>query len=238
MSSEVIIKIIILIILIACSAFFSSSETALMTVSEIRMRALSEEGNKRAARVLHLKEHPSRMLSAILIGNNIANLFASSLTTSVMLALVGSRGVAIATGILTLIILIFGEITPKTMATIRAEHMSMRVCGIIYAIMIVLTPVIFFVNLLAGGVLRILGVDPSGKKKGMTEREIRTVVDVGQESGVIEEEEKEIINNLFDYIISLSHGHIISSIIKTVHNTGNLYFIIIGCINYFDGAND
>ena len=199
MSSEIIIKIIILIILIALSAFFSSSETALMTVSEIRMRTLSEEGNKRAARVLKLKEQPSRMLSAILIGNNIANLFASSLTTSIMLALVGSRGVAIATGVLTLIVLIFGEITPKTMATLRAERMSMRVCGIIYVIMTILTPVIFIINLLANGVLRLLGVDPSKKKEGMTEREIRTVVDVGQESGVIEEEEKEIINNLFDF---------------------------------------
>ena len=112
-----------------------------MTVSEIRMRALAEEGNRRAARVLELKEQPSRMLSAILIGNNIANLFASSLTTSIMLALVGSQGVAIATGVLTLIVLIFGEITPKTMATLRAERLSMRVCNIIYAIMTVLTPV-------------------------------------------------------------------------------------------------
>ncbi len=170
-----------------------------MTVSEIRMRALAEAGNKRAARVLRLKEQPSRMLSAILIGNNIANLFASSLTTSIMLALVGNQGVAIATGVLTLIVLIFGEITPKTMATLRAERLSMRVCGIIYAIMTVLRPVIFIINLMAGGVLRILGVDPSKTRKGLTEQEIRTVVDVGQESGVIEEEEKEIINNLFDF---------------------------------------
>ena len=199
MSTEIIIKIVILIVLIALSAFFSSSETALMTVSEIRMRALAEEGNRRAARVLKLKEQPSRMLSAILIGNNIANLFASSLTTSIMLALVGSQGVAIATGVLTLIVLIFGEITPKTMATLRAERLSMRVCNIIYAIMTVLTPVIFVINLLANGVLRILGVDPSKKKNGLTEQEIRTVMDVGQESGAIEEEEKEIINNLFDF---------------------------------------
>ena len=170
-----------------------------MTVSEIRMRALAEEGNRRAARVLKLKEQPSRMLSAILIGNNIANLFASSLTTSIMLALVGSQGVAIATGVLTLIVLIFGEITPKTMATLRAERLSMRVCNIIFAIMTVLTPVIFVINMLANGVLRILGVDPSKKKDGLTEQEIRTVMDVGQESGAIEEEEKEIINNLFDF---------------------------------------
>ena len=170
-----------------------------MTVSEIRMRTLAEEGNKRAARVLRLTEKRSQMLSAILIGNNIANLFASSLTTSVMLEIVGSSGVAIATGVLTLIILIFGEITPKTMATIRAERMSMRVSGVIYAIMTVLTPVIFVVNFLAGCVMRLLGVDPSKKRDAMTEREIRTVVDVGSESGAIEEEEKEIINNLFDF---------------------------------------
>lgn len=199
MESAIIVKIIILILLIGCSAFFSASETALMTVSQIRMRTLAEEGNKRAARVLRLTEQPARMLSAILIGNNIANLFASSLTTSIIMELIGNRGVAIATGVLTLIVLIFGEITPKTMATIRAERMSMRVCRIIFVIMTILTPVIFVVNLLAGGVLRLFGVDPSKKKAGMTEREIRTVVDVGQEEGVIEEEEKEIINNLFDF---------------------------------------
>lgn len=170
-----------------------------MTVSTIRMRTLAEEGNKRAALVLRLTDQSARMLSAILIGNNIANLFASSLTTSIMMELVGSRGVAIATGVLTLVVLIFGEITPKTMATIRAERLSMRVCRIIFCIMTVLTPVIFIINLMAGGVLRLLGVDPSDKKSSMTERELRTIMEVGQEDGVIEEEEKEIINNLFDF---------------------------------------
>lgn len=187
-----------MVLLIACSAFFSSSETALTTCSRIHMRTLADEGNKRAARVLKLTDHSSKMLSAILIGNNIANIGSSSLATTIAMDIWGSASVGLATGILTVVILIFGEITPKTMATIRAEKLSLKVCTIIYVLMTVLTPVIFVINHLAGGVMRLLGVDPKDSKRVMTEQEIRTIVDVGQENGVIEDEEREMINNVFD----------------------------------------
>lgn len=199
MDPSVTLRIVILVILLCLSAFFSSSETALTTVNRIRMRSLAEEGNKRAARVLAVTDNSSKMLSAILIGNNIVNLSASSLATALAIELFGSAGAGIATGILTILILIFGEISPKTMATIRAEKISLRFSGIIWMLMKILTPVIFIINALAMIVLRIFGVDPSEKNRVMTESELRTIVDVSHETGVIETEEKEMINNVFDF---------------------------------------
>ncbi len=199
MDPTVVLKIIILICLLGCSAFFSASETALISVSRIRLRTLAEEGNRRATLTLKLLEHQSKMLSAILIGNNVANLSASSLATSVAMSLFGSVAVSIATGILTILVLIFGEITPKTIATYRAERLSMRVASIIYALMRILTPVIFVINALSQGILRLLGVDTSAGRHALTESEIRTIMNVGHEDGVIETEEKELINNVFDF---------------------------------------
>ena len=140
-------QLIILIILLILSAFFSSNETALTTVSKIRLRSLADDGNKRAAMVLDITEnHTSKMLSAILIGNNIVNISASSLSATLAYAF-GGYMVSIATAVLTVAILVFGEITPKNYATINAEKISLRYIGIIKFIMTVMTPVIFIINL-------------------------------------------------------------------------------------------
>ena len=199
MDSGSIFQIIILIILLLLSAFFSSAETALTTVNRIRMRSLAEDGNSRAACVLKVTDDSGKMLSAILIGNNIVNLSASSIATSLALGLWGSVGAVIATGILTLLILIFGEISPKTIAAINAEKISLSYCNIIYWLMKLLTPVIFILNKLSIAFLFLLRVDPNAKDKAMTEEELRTIVDVGKETGVIESEEHEMINNVFDF---------------------------------------
>lgn len=199
-------QIVILLILLLLSAFFSSAETALTTVNKHRMRALANQSNKKAARVLALIEKPEKMLSAILIGNNIVNLSASSLTTTLAMSLASQAGlgkntstfVGLATGILTLLILIFGEITPKTIATMKNESMALLYSGIIYTITTVLTPVIYVVNLFSGLLCRLFGIKP-GSGQAITELELRTIVDVSQESGVIEKEEKELINNVFDF---------------------------------------
>lgn len=192
-------QIIALVILLILSSLFSSTETALTTVNKIRMRTLSEAGNKKADRVLRVTENQGKMLSAVLIGNNVVNLSASSLATSIAIERFGSVGAGIATGILTLLILIFGEIAPKTMATINADQISLWVSGFIEFLMWILTPVIFIVNKLAMGVLLLFRVDPNKSQNAMTEEELRTIVDVGEESGVIETEEKEMIHNLFDF---------------------------------------
>ncbi len=199
MDTDSIPQLIILLLLLALSAFFSSSETALTTVNRIRMRTLSEAGNKRADTVLKVTENSAKMLSAILIGNNIVNLSASSIATSLALKLFGSMGAGIATGILTFLILIFGEVSPKTLATINADKIALAVAGIISVLMTILTPVIFIINKISMGVIFLLGVRPDDAKHAMTEEELRTIVDVGQETGVIEDEERDMIHNVFDF---------------------------------------
>ncbi len=192
-------QLITVIILLCLSAFFSSSETALTTVNQIRMRTLADNGDKRAARVLHVTGNPGKMLSAILIGNNIVNLSASSISTSLAIHLFGNTGAGIATGILTFLILIFGEVTPKTMATIKADSMSLTAAAPIGFLMKILTPVIFIINKLSLGLMFLLHVNIKDAQKKMTEEELRTIVDVSQENGVIEHEERDMIHNLFDF---------------------------------------
>ena len=163
------------------------------------MRTLADNGDKRAARVLHVTGNPGKMLSAILIGNNIVNLSASSISTSLAIHLFGNTGAGIATGILTFIILIFGEVTPKTMATIKADSMSLTAAAPIGFLMKILTPVIFIINKLSLGLMFLLHVNIKDAQKKMTEEELRTIVDVSQENGVIEHEERDMIHNLFDF---------------------------------------
>lgn len=197
-------QLVIIGIMVFLSAFFSSSETALVTVNKIRMKNLAENGDKRAAKVLKVTSDSGKMLSAILIGNNIVNIFASSLATILAIDIWGDIGSGIATGALTLVILIFGEVTPKTMATIKADSFALAIAGIIDVLMFVLTPVIFIINTLASGVLFLLRVNPNEADKAMTEDEIRTIVDESQESGAIEDEEREMIHNVFDFGDSLA----------------------------------
>ena len=134
-----------------------------------------------------------------MIGNNIVNLSASSIATSLAIKHFGSVGAGIATGVLTLLVLLFGEITPKTKATLNADQMALSYATIIEFLMKLLTPVIFIINKLSLGILFLLRVDPNAKDNLMTEEELRTIVDVSQETGVIEHEERDMIHNLFDF---------------------------------------
>ena len=191
-------QLIILIILLALSAFFSSNETALMAVNKIRLRALADEGNKRAAKVLDIVEnHTPKMLSAILIGNNLVNITASSLATSLAYSF-GGYMVSIATAALTVAILIFGEITPKNYATLNAEKITLRYIPILSFFMMIMTPFIFIINMVSRVFMKLLRVDPDAANKAMTEEELRTIVDVSHEDGVIESDEKKMIYNVFD----------------------------------------
>ena len=194
----VVIRLVLVVVCLVLSAFFSSSETALTTVTLIRIRNLADNGDKAAARVINSTRDQSKMLGAILIGNNVVNLSASSMLTVLVTDVFGSQAVGAATGVLTLLVLLFGEITPKTIATLEAEKNALRFARVICLLMTILTPVIFVVNLLSGGVLRLLGVDPNKPTDSITEDELRTIVEVGHEKGVIESEEKEMINNVFD----------------------------------------
>lgn len=198
------IQIFIVIVLLGLSAFFSSAETALTTVNKMRIRTLADAGDKRAITLTKVIENPGKMLSTILVGNNIVNLSASSLMTTLTMELFGSKAVGIATGILTLLILVFGEITPKTLSTLYAEKIALGYARVIYGLMKVMTPVIFFVNQLSMAVLFLLRVDPNKKQEAITEDELRTIVEVSHEEGVIESEEKKMINNVFDFGYSVA----------------------------------
>ncbi len=222
-SGDAIIRLCILFILLMLSAFFSSAETALTMVNKIRMRTLAENGHRQAELVIKIVEDQGKMLSAILIGNNVVNLYASSLATMLATDLFGSRAVGAATGILTLLILVFGEITPKTISTLSSESISLKYAPFIYTLMWVLTPVIFLVNQLSMLVLRLLRVDPNKKPESITEDELRTIVEVSHEEGVIQMEEKKMITNVFDFGENLAKDIMVPRIDMTFINVDATY---------------
>ena len=198
-----VIRVIILIVLILLSAFFSSAETAFMTVNRVKIKALLDEGNKRAGKVLKICEDTQKMLSAILIGNNIVNLSASALMTVFVTDLFGSFAIGLGTGVLTLVVLILGEIIPKTVAIAYAENMALWYAGSILFVMAVMHPLCFVINGIATAILKLFRVDTTSRQS-MTENELKTYVDVSHEDGVIESGEKEIIYNVFDFSDALA----------------------------------
>lgn len=197
-------RAVILLILLLLSAFFSGSETALTAINKLRMRSLADDNVKGAKNALKLIEDPTKMLSALLIGNNVVNISATALATTMAIDIRGNRWVGLATGILTLIILIFGEITPKTISAIKAERVALRISGVILFITKLLTPVVFIINKLCNGVMRLFQIDPNEKPTSMTESELRTILEVSHEEGVLESEERRMITNVVDFGDSLA----------------------------------
>lgn len=195
-----IVMLCILLILLLFSAFFSSAETALTTINKVRLRMLVEDGDKRAIILDKVLNNSRKMLSTILIGNNIVNIAASSLTTIFIQSIFNvSWIVSIGVGILTLIIIIFGEIMPKTVASIHAESIALCYGKYVRFFMIVLTPVIFILNAFSSILLKIFRVNVNLNSSSITEDELRTIVGVSQEEGIIEEDEMDMINNVFDF---------------------------------------
>ena len=223
-------QLIVLVILVILSAFFSSAETALTTMNKLRLRTLMEEGSKNAAIAMKLVQNPGKLLSTILIGNNIVNLSASSLSTVFATNLCIQAGtpipvstaVGIATGVITLVVLLFGEILPKTLATRYSEKLSLAYARIIYALTIILTPLIFIVNLLSSGVLKLLRADKKVKTQ-MTENELLTFIDVSHEQGVIEQEEHEMITNVVDFGDSMAKDVMVPRIDIVFASVGSTY---------------
>lgn len=199
MDSGVPIQAGAILILVLLSAFFSSAETSMTTVNRIRIQALAQQGDKRAITLEKVISNSSKMLSTILIGNNIVNMAVSSLMTTLTIRVLGNAYVGLATGALTLVILLFGEITPKTLATLKAEKFALTYAKPIYVLMIILTPVVYIVGKLGNGIMFLLRVDPNAKPNAMTEHELRTLVNASQEDGIIEREEQQMIYNVFDF---------------------------------------
>ena len=193
------IQIILLVILLVGSGFFSASETALMSLSRIKMRHMEEDGVKGAKLVSSLVEDSNRLLTSILIGNNIVNIAATSIATSLFTATLGAQGVAMATGVMTVLVLIFGEITPKTISANNPEKASLVVLKPIKFFVIILTPVVWVFNIITKVIFKLFGVDDNGVKPFITEEELKTMVNVSHEEGLLEIEEREIINNVFEF---------------------------------------
>lgn len=199
MQSGLIIQIVLLIFLVMCSAFFSASETALMSISKIRVRHLVDAEVKGSKKLDLLLSDTDKLLSTILLGNNAVNIGASSLATSLAIGFWGDTGVGIATGLMTLIVLLFGEITPKSLAVRFSEPISLKVAPFMLLLVKVLTPVVFILSKITGLFVRILGGDPNYKKPSLTQDELKTIVNVSSEEGVIEDDEKELICNIFEF---------------------------------------
>lgn len=199
MDTPGVIGILVLLLLIILSGFFSSAETALTTVNRVKIRNMIEEGNKRAVIVERILDRYSKMLNAILIGNNIVNLSASALCTTLVIDMGANAYVGVATGVLTFVILLVGEIVPKTWASLNAEKISLSYAWTVYYMIKLMTPVIFIVDAISGGILRLIHIDPSKRNDTITENELKTYVDVSHEDGEIETEERELIYNVFEF---------------------------------------
>ena len=203
-----------LFILLLFSAFFSSAETALSLVTKVKLHAMEEEGKKHVKLLNKIMDNYERVITTILIGNNIVNLSASALTTIITLKIWGNPYVSLATGVLTFIVLIFGEIVPKTIARRKCDKMALSFAPIINIIIIVLFPIVFIIEKFSKFILFILGQskDDSGQ---ITESELRSYVDVSKEDGVIESDEHQIISNVFDFSDSIAKDIMIPRIDMT-----------------------
>ncbi|MDO5845534.1 MAG: hemolysin family protein, partial [Methanocorpusculum sp.] len=188
------LNIVIFIVLLACSAFFSASEVALVSINRAKVKALADEGGKRGRRLERLKNNPDHFLITILIGNNIANVGASALATAVAIEVVGNAGVAVATGVVTFLLLVFGEIGPKTYTNHHQEKIALFVATPIYYLTGILTPFFKLYDF-----VRTRGKKEAKAVPAVTEEEIREWIDVGEMEGALEEDEKEMIYSVLRF---------------------------------------
>lgn len=203
MDSSLSMQIICLILLLLASGFFSASETALMALGRLDVRYMVEQNIKGAKKLEKLLANPNKLLGSILVGNNLVNIIASSLATMIAIKLSGGSssglGVGIATGVMTLLILIFGEVTPKSLATQNAQKIALVVVGPISLIVTIFSPVVTILMAITNGLLRLLGKNPDTPKPFITADELKTIVNVSHEEGVLESDEKQMIVNVFDF---------------------------------------
>ncbi|MEG1256840.1 hemolysin family protein [Clostridium sp.] len=199
MGSILYIQVIVLILLILSSSFFSASETSLMSISKIRVRHMVDEKVNGATNIKKLIDDPSNLLASVLVGNNIVNIASSSLATVIAIDLIGSKGVAVSTMLMTIIVLIFGEIIPKTLASQNSEKISLAVAKPILIIEKIFKPVVILAIKTSNFFIKLFGGKIHGNKPFITEDELKTIVDVSEEEGILKFEEKEMIHNVFQF---------------------------------------
>lgn len=191
--------IILLAALILLSMLFSISESSILGMNKLRLRVLKKKKNKRALRISKLLEHRERLINSLLVSNDIVNILVSSILATVALELFGEGGVGIATLIATILLLIFGEITPKTISTRCPDRIAYFLSGFVKLVVALMTPVVAVVTFIARCTLRLFGIRTDSKKKSYTEEEIRTFFDLSEESGIIEEDANRFMNQIFKF---------------------------------------
>lgn len=206
MDSWIAIEISTISVLIVLSAFFSGSETALISVNKIRIRHLADNGNKNAVILIKLLEKPEEFLTAILIGNNVVNITSSVLAADVALRTFGSSGIAIATGIMTLVILVFCEVFPKTIASRNSESISLMLAKPIRPVIHILKPIVWILTTFTNFFIVLIGGKEHVKHPFVTEEIIKMMLRVGEKEGTIEKHEREIIHKVFEFSDSKAIG--------------------------------
>lgn len=199
MTGNILVQLLLLILLLIMSAFFSASETSLMSLSKIKVRHMVEEDIKGAKLVERLVEKPDKLISSVLVGNNIANIASSALATALTMELFKGNAVAIATVVMTILILIFSEITPKSLAAQNADRVALFVARPLSLIVSIINPVVVILTKITNFLVRLLGGKANADSPFITEEELKSMVNVSHEEGVLEIEEKQMIYNVFEF---------------------------------------
>ncbi len=195
------LSVLLIIVAVLGSAFISASETALLTVNKVRIRALANEGDKRAQSILGLTKRPERFFGAILLANNILQMALGAVATSVAISIGGNNGgvVAAATIGATALVVLFGELTPKTIAAVFPNPIALQVARVIYWLTRVSWPVVWVFALLPAALTRLLGGRDAMKSPTVTEKELRMLIDVGEEEGTVEKAQGKLLENIFRF---------------------------------------
>ena len=199
MGSDYFWRILILFVLLFLSAFFSASETAMMSISKIKVRHMMEDGVPGAYSIQRMIDQPGKLLSTILVGNNAVNIGASALATSLAVEKYGNSGVAIATAAMTIFVLIFAEITPKSLAAKKNVKIATMVAKPLSLIVTILNPVVIIFTYITNKLMKLFGISIDRERPFITEEELKTIVTVSHEEGVLEVEEKQMIYNVFEF---------------------------------------
>lgn len=198
MTTKNLIELVLIVVGILFSAFFSSSETALTSINTFKIRQMEKNGVKNSNILKKLVDNITKVLTTILIGNNIVNIVTTTIATLFFTDVFGAKGAVISPIVLTIVVLIFGEVTPKNIAASNSEDLALRVAKPIRFFNIILTPLSFVLGLITNSIAKIFVPDTVDSDR-VTEEDLKTFVDVSEEQGVINNEESEMINNVFEF---------------------------------------
>ncbi len=200
MSPDILLILAVVVFLLLVSAFFSGSETALTAASRARMHALEAEGDERARRVNKLLEHPERMISTILLGNNLVNILASALTTSLLIRLFGDVGVFYATVIMTIVVVVFAEVLPKTYAIAYPDRFALFVAPVFRLLVAGFRPAVYLIELLVKGILKLTPTTKDDEANILAAQEIRGTIDMQAKEGIVHRHDAEMLGGVLDLI--------------------------------------